>query len=1710
FPPLGWTRINVGGSYQWSRSTSYYHNGSASAYMSYQSGGDDWLITPRVSVVDGMYLSFWVRDIYSGTAELSVNLSTTGNQVNDFTVNLLTLSDTDITTTWTEYVIDLTPYAGQNVYIGFNFKNQNSISVYLDDVYIGTPRQNILVFEDTQVITTINVSQSHIVNFNPFHADNGTYIVNISTAVVDDVNPANDFINKTFKVITFSDYSVDLTSPNVSRVLNLDIYTFSILLRNTGIYAEPYTLNFILTHNETVTEVANVSTTGAIPPGGREVVNFTGIDLSQEVNQGNYTCTIEIIAPSDINPANNMMIYYFRVADIQDVVILNCNYPPASGDIPNLPFQFNITLTSRGNIHSYFNVSYQLFYENDDVTVIASEEVNISIDPFETLFIKFTQIQLPWEGNYTVKFLAYLPEDEKPSDNFLNRTFLVQNRSDMRVYSANFPPAIVTSEPVTLSASFENIGNINNTCEIGAIVKEIEFDDPVFYENFTTPDPGWTIQALNQNATWILGQESWLAANHSSYPSGGRGGVAYIDSDRIGSGRSQNDRLISPPIDLSGVLAPALMFDHYYYHYSNSQAYVEISTDNSSWTILKTYNASTSSWTTESIDISMYGGNTVWIAFRYVGSYAWYWLVDDVQIIPSSNSVTIYSNISNVSYLNPGQRVNVSFPQFVPENGKTYLLTYYINGTPDSNLSNNVVSSLFKCLDLVDIAVLSIVRPSTIINSGNLTPSVTITNNGNRNMTNISVRCVIVYNNGSGQPLYNESVLVPIINKTQSITLSFPQVLLTVEGFYLITFLCDLPIDVAPENNMMNRTFEVNDLIDFAILSISPNGTIQPVRQNITVTVRNNGDVNGTVAVDLTVQRVLSSETLVYDSFDDNTTTFFDFENRTANWNYTNISQNGSGALLCRYTNSSIEVLKSMPYSVPATDNISIYMQFYQIVSTESGYDFARIYIHDLDDNKIYTVQNYTESSNPAWSNPISNLSSAWRMFNISLDRFKGHTIVIEFNLRSDSSVVRQGWFIDEFKILGYILAGVPVIHETVSAYINKSQSLNVTFTNNGAGWLPRNGTIYVLTAEVNGSVFDENTTNNIMSVIVFVTGTGLVPVMEVSPTEISGLMIAGEKVTLNAVLNVSGELLNPTWTVNGEIVAQNISSYEFTKTTQMTDVVEAYLIYNDMLINYSWTIYLDPPPQVTSSPAPNTPDTPMVVQENLTIVVDGLETDIIGYDWEPKNIEGIVSIANRTTINPALIPAGIFNLTVTIRDGRNQATVLSWYLQIPDHPLVLINISGPDELEENTSGTFNLSYIDIDGVPSVEWYIDGVLVQGASGLSLQYVPGFDGEDRYVNISANATQGGVTQTVFKLVHVIDVKRGPVVNYSSLVPPLAAQLYTNESQIPGLSFSVEVVSGSGTTTTFSWFVNNVNQNISAPTFVFVPDYDTVNGTNRSANVTIMFVASNEFGSVNVSWNVTVNNTNRAPNFTMVSTINATVKKGTPIVFTIAPSDPDNDTLRMIITDTYMGTKKEIYNGSAFTFTVTDAETGDHLYNITVVDYWGEAFSRTTSVSVEEDKESGKSSGLLYAIIGLLLGLGILGAVILFFVFRRKKEPETVITETKEPAEVPEIEKKPEKAEEKKEEKPQENEVKERTEESAEPAKEKAAASAPAVEKTETAKKTEKKEEKTGKSVCAICKGKLKDDSKPVKCKCGKAFHPLCADREGECPACGKKL
>ncbi|MEU7843242.1 S8 family serine peptidase [Micromonospora sp. NPDC049114] len=159
------------------------------------------------------------------------------------------------------------------------------------------------------------------------------------------------------------------------------------------------------------------------------------------------------------------------------------------------------------------------------------------------------------------------------------------------------------------------------------------FGTPLLAESFdgaAAPD-GWSVRDRTGDGGWTFDD-----AGERGNLTGGSGAFAIADSDRLGSGRTQDTDLVTPTVDLRSTPAPVLRFHSDWRAVGVTDAAdVDVSTDGgTTWTTVWHQTSSRRGPLLEEVPLDpAAGASAVQVRFRFHGTFAWWWQVDDVQLV---------------------------------------------------------------------------------------------------------------------------------------------------------------------------------------------------------------------------------------------------------------------------------------------------------------------------------------------------------------------------------------------------------------------------------------------------------------------------------------------------------------------------------------------------------------------------------------------------------------------------------------------------------------------------------------------------------------------------------------------------------------------------------------------------------------------------------------------------------------------------------------------------------------------------------------------------------------------------------------------------------------------------------------------------------------------------------------------------------------------
>jgi len=297
------------------------------------------------------------------------------------------------------------------------------------------------------------------------------------------------------------------------------------------------------------------------------------------------------------------------------------------------------------------------------------------------------------------------------------------------------------------------------------------------FENSGAIPACWTQEQVNGSGiNW-----TFIAGSGNGNPAAAHSGT-YNACLKDGTSADNKTRLIAPPMDLTSVPAPQLIFWHTQAPWSGDQDQLAVfykSSAAGSWTLLASYTGSITTWTQETISLPDPTGD-YYIAFEGNAKWGYGVCLDDVQVSTSCGSllpvsVTIAADANPV---NGGTTVN--FTAAPVNGGTTPAYQWKVN-------SNNAGSdnAVFAYVPLSGDQVSCILTSSETCATGNPATSNVIT------MTVISIPATL--------DLQNLSVAdTACYNATQTITVAGAGTLFTVQNGGSVTMIAGQNIDYLP------------------------------------------------------------------------------------------------------------------------------------------------------------------------------------------------------------------------------------------------------------------------------------------------------------------------------------------------------------------------------------------------------------------------------------------------------------------------------------------------------------------------------------------------------------------------------------------------------------------------------------------------------------------------------------------------------------------------------------------------------------------------------------------------------------------------------------------------------------------------------------------------------------------------------------------------
>ncbi len=317
---------------------------------------NEYLVSPQIQIPadHSASISWWFMvDGDYPEDKLALKVSTTGSTAADFTTTLFDITPTAVNGDWTQQTVDLSAYAGQNIYLAFHHHDSYD--------------NNYLFIDDVKITATSN-SQPTTYTVSVLANDNmmGT-VTGSGTYPADTVITITALPNSGYHFVQWDD-----NDPNASRTVTvLADTTYIAIFAPDGVNPP---------QQYTVTVLASDSTMGTVTGGGTypadTVITITALPNSDyhfvqwDDNDTNATRTVTVtadatyiatFAPDGINPPQRYTVTVNRLCNCSENI--PADYVTGEGT-----YDSAATVTLQGTVHGdEFSFEYWITEMGDTI-----------------------------------------------------------------------------------------------------------------------------------------------------------------------------------------------------------------------------------------------------------------------------------------------------------------------------------------------------------------------------------------------------------------------------------------------------------------------------------------------------------------------------------------------------------------------------------------------------------------------------------------------------------------------------------------------------------------------------------------------------------------------------------------------------------------------------------------------------------------------------------------------------------------------------------------------------------------------------------------------------------------------------------------------------------------------------------------------------------------------------------------------------------------------------------------------------------------------------------------------------------------------------------------------------------------------------------------------------------------------------------------------
>ncbi len=665
------------------------------------------------------------------------------------------------------YTIDLSSYIGSGTQVRFEFDGSSwdLNDWYIDDVEMGYPSFG-WSGTDTVDIDSGNDTTATFGTWTP--SSEGLFVVNSTTKLSGDSNPANDRTKKQIKVEDTDDAGVnEITSPTdytnstvkpVSSVVHnygttdlTGVPVNTTITQNVKLESEDFNDNipsdWTIDNKSADTWHWDDSYVFETPYAIAEAVEGEWQDewlITPTINASDNTDTTlrfdhdyyhdgssaEVLVSSDDGTTWNQIANYTTDSEGEQKFDIS-SYADGNSQV-KVAFRFNSTDGSY--IYGDWSIdNVDIYYQVQRYT----DETTVDVAKGEDTTANFADWNPNGEGEFVVNSTTELIGDGDTSNDWTEKMITVEDYRDVGTSEIISPIGFTPGEPEDVTANVTNYGTFDETFPVNATIERKNF---MLQEKFVTGIPeNWTVDNTSSAETWY-----WDDYNQE----------AEVD---LADGW-QDEWLITPTINATTATDTKLRYEHNFdSDESGQEGEVLISTDNgTTWTQIENYTSDASG--SETFDISNIadGESQLKFAWRYnaTNQTSGYdgWEVQKVEVYGTNQ---VYTDEVTAS-LATGETKTKQFKDFnASETGEYVLTVTTLLLEQDEDHSNDQMKQHFKGHHH-DVLPDEIISPKTGIFTETQSVNATIANDGTTEEEDVPVDATIYEYTGEAEDFSGE------------------------------------------------------------------------------------------------------------------------------------------------------------------------------------------------------------------------------------------------------------------------------------------------------------------------------------------------------------------------------------------------------------------------------------------------------------------------------------------------------------------------------------------------------------------------------------------------------------------------------------------------------------------------------------------------------------------------------------------------------------------------------------------------------------------------------------------------------------------------------------------------------------------------------------------------------------------------------------------